>query len=764
MTLFRRYHLSILAACLLFLAPAGAGWAQDQPLVTQIDVVGAHKVEEATVRFKLKTRVGDPYSPELIREDIKSLYSLGYFEDIIVRAAIFEGGLKLIFELHEKPSIQVIYIVGNKKISTEKIKAKIDLVEGAIVPPGALAKNAEKIRLYYEDEGYYQARVEGEEERVSPEEVSVTFKVLEGAKFDVGEIVIEGNKHLKSKDIKSHMETSAVYLFFFGGTLKREELRRDLDRIRAYYLDNGYLDIVVDDPKILVDSKRKKLKIVIRLQEGPQYRIGSLSIKGNSLFTEADIRKLLKSKSGGIFSRETLQTDVVAVTDKYSERGYLFADVAPMTDIQTATTTVNISLEVTEGQQAFIHRILINGNVRTREKVIRRELFLVEGDVFNSALLNASKRNLMSMGYFEDVKMDTKRTEAADLVDVTVDLKEKPTGAFTIGAGFSSVDGVLGMATISQKNLFGMGKSASVGAQIGQYANRLNFVYSDPHFWDTNFLVEPQAWATDTNYQVYQDFNQSNQGGSLLVGHHLFERVGGSLTYALERIRIKDVTSDAPYIIQEQAAVNNGVSYTSAITGKLVRDTRDSATDPTSGLYILGGASYAGGILGADNNFTKYTLDISYYRPVWWKLVWHTHFSLGYGKPFGSTSVLPVQERFWLGGMDSIRGFRNFTVSPEDVNGNPMGGDKAGFVQNEIQFPINEKLRLKGLVFLNVGNVYGEQDTFDAFYKRRIKRSAGVGFLFNSPMGPIRVDWGFNLAPLPGERSNVVDFNIGTSF
>jgi outer membrane protein insertion porin family len=211
-------------------------------------------------------------------------------EDIVVRAAVFEGGLRLIFQLREKPSIQRIRIVGNRKLAEDKIKAKIDLVEGAIVPPGSLVKNAEKIRLFYEEEGYYQAQITGQEERLSPTETAVTFTIVEGDKFDVGEIRIVGNQALKEKDIKSKLQTSEVFLFFFGGTLKREELQRDLDRIRAYYLDNGFLDIVVDEPEIQIDAARRKLRVVIKVQEGIQYRIGELTIKAASLFSESELR------------------------------------------------------------------------------------------------------------------------------------------------------------------------------------------------------------------------------------------------------------------------------------------------------------------------------------------------------------------------------------------------------------------------------------------------------------------------------------------
>jgi outer membrane protein insertion porin family len=736
--------------------------AQDQPLVTQIDVVGARRVEEATVRFKLKSRVGDPYSPETVREDVKALYGLGYFEDIVVQADIFEGGLKLTFVLHEKPSIQSIRIVGNRKLATDKIKAKIDLVEGAIIPPGALAKNAEKIRLFYEEEGYYQAQVEGREDRISPQEVAVTFNIAEGDKFDVGEIRIVGNQFLKEKDIKGRLQTSELYLFFFGGTLKRDELRRDLDRIRAYYLDNGFLDIAVAEPEIRLDTRRKSLRIVIQVQEGVQYRIGDLTVKGNSLFSESEIRGLIKSRAGGIFSREALQADVVAITDRYAERGYLFADAAPVTDIQRDQGRVAVALEITEGRQAFINRIEITGNVRTRDKVIRRQLRLVEGDVFSSSQLQRSRRDLQNLGYFDEVKLDTRRAAAEDKVDLLVDVKEKPTGAFTIGGGFSSVDGPIALASITQTNLFGLGKRASLTGQVGQRANRYNAVYSDPNFLDSEYLVEVRGFQTEQRFRNNQGFNQSNLGGSLTVGHHLLEEIFGSVTYSYERVRIKDVLDSAPFLVQRQASESGGASKTSALTFALTRDTRDSFTEPTRGNRARAAFEYAGGFLDADNDFTKYSLEVGQYWPLWWKLVGHVRGSLAFGESFSDTPNLPVQERYFLGGVGSIRGFRNFTISPKDPAGGDglTGGNKAYFVNNEILFPLYEPLRMRGLVFFDLGNVFDERDHF----KLTVKKAAGLGIRFTSPIGAIRLEYGFNLSPKQGERAQVLHFTAGATF
>jgi outer membrane protein insertion porin family len=745
--------------------PALVG-AQDQPMVTQIDVVGAKKVEEATVRFKLKTRVGDPYSPEAVREDVKSLYMLGYFEDIVVQADIFEGGLKLIFLLHEKPSIQKIEIVGNKKLAVDKIKGKIDLVEGAIVPPGSLTKNAEKIRLFYEEEGYYQARVEGREERISPQEVRVTFDIVEGEKFDVGEIRIVGNKYLKEKDIKGKLQTSELFLWFFGGTLKREELRRDLDRIRAYYLDNGFLDIAVAEPEIQIDQKKGQLRIVITVEEGAQYRIGNLTVTGASLFPESEIRALLRSQPGGIFSRETLQADVVAVTDRYSERGYLFADVAPVTDLRRDERIVHVSMEITEGRQAFINRIEIVGNARTRDKVIRREIPLIEGDVFNSALLKRSRQNLEAVGFFEDVKMETRRGTAQDQVDVVVDLKEKPTGAFSIGGGFSSVDGLIALVSLSQNNLFGYGKRATVAVQYGQNASRFNLVYSDPHFLDSDYLVEARGFKTvQTNYQSSQGFNSDTLGTVLSVGRLLFGQVYGLLSYTLENVTLKDLTPTAPFIIQQQAAVNNGESTISALSLALTRDTRDSFSEPTRGNRTRLGATYAGGYLGFDSNFNRYSIESSQYWPIWWKLVGNLRGTFWYGDSFGDTPNLPAQERFFLGGANTIRGFKNFTISPKDpTTGGETGGNKAYFVNAEVIFPVYDPLRLRGVVFFDAGNNLNETSSLSDLFTQKPRMAAGIGIRFNSPMGAIRLDWGFNLDPQPGERKQVLTFTAGSQF
>jgi outer membrane protein insertion porin family len=324
------------------------------------------------------------------------------------------------------------------------------------------------------------------------------------------------------------------------------------------------------------------------------------------------------------------------------------------------------------------------------------------------------------------------------------------------------VDGAIALASISQSNLFGLGKRVALSGQIGQNANRLNAIYSDPHFWDTDFLVEPRIYALSTSGQeTTQGFNQSTEGVGLSVGHLLVERVFGLVGYTYERVHIKDVADNAPFLIKQQATESGGVSKTSAMAFNLSRDTRDSFAEPTKGLLARASAVYAGGALDAENNFVKYNLELSQYAPLWWKLVGHIRGSIMYGDSFGDTPALPAQERYFLGGINTIRGFRNFTISPEDpVTGGRSGGNKAFFINNEMLFPLYEALKMRGLVFFDLGNAFDERQDFEW----SVKRSVGVGIHFTSPIGAIRLEWGFNLAPQAGEKLQVLHFTAGSAF
>ncbi|MBM2836013.1 MAG: putative Surface antigen precursor, partial [candidate division NC10 bacterium] len=549
---------------LLLLAFAfGRAYGQEQAVVKQLDIKGSRKIDEATIRFRLKTKLGEPFSLEKTREDVKALYRLGFFDDVAVDAEVFEGGLKVTFILTEKPTIREIKIRGNKQITTDKIKEKIALTEGGVFNPQVVASNAERVRLFYEEEGYYQAKIVPQVEKVAEGDVSVVFQIDEGGKFEISSVRILGTKGLSERDIKDHLATRELFLFFFYGTLKREELQRDLDRIKAFYLDNGFLDIKVDEPEIRVLEAKRRLEISIRVEEGPQYRVGEVRLAGNTVFATDEILRPLQIAKRGIFSREVFQRDILTLTDRYSERGYLFADIAPIINTDRVNHIVDLGLEISEGKQVFVERIDISGNTKTRDKVIRRDIALIEGDLYNSRLLARSRQNLNNLGYFEDVKIDTRRGTAEDRVDIEVTVKEKATGSFAIGAGFSSIDGVLGAGSISQNNFLGLGTRVSFSGQLGSSANRFVLRYQDPHILDTETSLDLSLYNQTLLFQSLTGFDQDAKGGSLTLGRRLYKELFGSVSYKYEQVRIFNLIPNL--VIDPTGLIKEGTNTTASV-------------------------------------------------------------------------------------------------------------------------------------------------------------------------------------------------------
>jgi len=733
---------------LLFLAFAfGRAYGQEQAVVKQLDIKGSRKIDEATIRFRLKTKLGEPFSLEKTREDVKALYRLGFFDDVAVDAEVFEGGLKVTFILTEKPTIREIKIRGNKQITTDKIKEKIALTEGGVFSPQVVASNAERARLLYEEEGYYQAKIVPKVEKVAEGDVSVVFQIDEGGKFEISSVQILGTKGLSERDIKDHLATKELFLFFFYGTLKREELQRDLDRIKAFYLDNGFLDIKVDEPEIRVLEAKRRLEISIRVEEGPQYRVGEVRLAGNTVFATDEILRPLQIAKRGIFSREVFQRDILTLTDRYSERGYLFADIAPIINTDRVNHIVDLGLEISEGKQVFVERIDISGNTKTRDKVIRREIALIEGDLYNSRLLARSRQNLNNLGYFEDVKIDTRRGTAEDRVDIEVAVKEKATGSFAIGAGFSSIDGVLGAGSISQNNFLGLGTRVSFSGQLGSNANRFVLRYQDPYVLDTETSLDLSLYNQRLLFQSLTGFDQDSTGGVLTLGRRVYKELFGSVSYKWEQVKIFNLIPNL--IADPTGLIKEGTSTTASVGVGLAMDLRDNRRDPTRG--FSGTASYqlAASFLGGGNEFNRFNLELGYYYPLFWKFVGHIRGNLIVVEPFGNSQKIPTQERIFLGGTNTVRGFKTFTLSPVDALGNRVGGNKAIYFNNELLFPIYEPLGAKGLLFVDAGNVFAEDERFSL----SLRPTAGAGLRVATPFGLVRVEYGFNLDHGLGNRA-----------
>ncbi|MDH7500050.1 MAG: outer membrane protein assembly factor BamA, partial [candidate division NC10 bacterium] len=627
----------------------------------------------------------------------------------------------------------------------------IDLPLGSIANPILLSQNAEKVRLFYEGEGYYQATVTPKVEPVSENEAKVIFSIQEGPEFEIDEIAFRGNQAFSDRKLKKQMKTKELLLYFFYGTLKTSELKADADRLKAFYLNNGYLDVKIGEPQVEINRETHKIRITIDIQEGPQFRVGRISLSGNTVFGTEDLLKNLSSKPNEVFSYEVLQRDLFLITDRYGEKGYIFADVSPLTDLDREKLLVNIKLNVEEGRQIRLERLEISGNDRTRDNVIRREFRIAEGDIYDSRAVRVGKEGLNYLGFFEEVKVDTAPGSSEDRLVLKLGVKEKLTGTFSLGGGYGSMDGLMAMGQIAESNLFGRGVRLSLSAEIAQRRTRFNLNFFDPRVYDT------YNSAGFNLYNQERDFDQWREGrvgGDVTYGRPLYWLFEGYLTYRYERLNIFDLSKDAPQYVRDQ----RGRSSTSTLLFALVRDLRDSRIDPTKGSKSLASVQYAGGFLGGNNHFAKYEGDFSYYYPLFWKVVGVLHGNIGFAEGLGDQR-LPVSERYFLGGPTTVRGYEFRDIGPVDENGEPYGGNKKLVFNAEIIFPLIENF--KGVLFYDRGNAWEEGGHYSL---SDMRQGVGVGLRFFSPLGPIRLEYGWKINPRKDESQGEFHFMVGAFF
>ncbi|MEA3509431.1 MAG: outer membrane protein assembly factor BamA [candidate division NC10 bacterium] len=756
----RTSFILLLALLFVLRGPAGAE-EQQAPIIKQIDIRGNQKVESDAIRQRIETRVGDPFSPEKIREEVERLFKMGFFDDVMVEAEEFEGGLRLIYVVKEKPSIRLIQIEGAEELDEEDIRDRIDVAAGSVFEPQAIGRNVGKIRAFYEEEGFYTAQVVGRTERVSDRELDIIFEIQEGDEFFIRDITFVGNEGLSDGKLSGIMATNERFFipFFGAGVLKRSDLEQDGERIKALYLNEGYLEVKVAEPEIQVDKEANRLDIVIRIEEGARFRVGKVQVVGSKIFTPEELLATLKLPEEEFFNRDTLRKDLANVTAKYSELGYVFADVVPVTRVQADEEMVNVSLEITEGVKTFVERIEIRGNTKTRDKVIRRQMELSEGDVYNGTLLREARAALQGLGYFEGVEIKTARGSAADQLELTIDVKERPTGRLGFGGGFSTGGGAIGSIFLSEGNLFGTGRRISLNATLGTVTSALDFRYDDPFFLDSKFSM---GIGIFNRVSSFDEFDEQRRGAEIVFGRQFLRYNFASLGYLFETVDISDVQDTASEDIRDQ----EGETTTSSLNLLLTRAVLNNPVRPSKGYRVSLSSRFAGGFLGGDNDFYKFLLDSRYYVPLLEDLevVGMLRARGGFVDVFGGLDEVPLQERFFLGGPNAYRGSKFRELSPIDPStGERVGGDTFVLFTGEVSFPIlKELLKLNGAVFFDAANNWAEFEDVDF----DLEYAVGVGIGVVTPFGPIRIDLAYN--PEPDARTGNDDFlfhlNFGRAF
>lgn len=725
--------------------------SQELPIVNSVEVRGLKRVEEGAVKSKISQKIGEPLSNEKTADDIKNIFKMGYFDDVNLEVEILEGGIRLIYVVKEKPTVIKVEFQGNKEIKDDKLKEKIAITVGSIADTTLIQDNATKLQAFYEEEGYWLARVVPVINKISENEVNLTYQIEEGGKVKIRKIIIRGNKAISERKIKKAMKTGkwAIYSFITSsGYYKKDTVNSDIEAIKDLYFNNGYIKAVVADPEIQITDDKKGMIISIQVSEGDQYRISSVTITGNKAFSETEIRKKMKISPGAVFSKETLRKDVAAVTELYTQNGYALANAYPDLVPDDATKQVGIVYKIEESDIYRIGRIEISGNVKTRDKVIRREMRLDEGDKFNSALLKRSYERINNLNFFESVELIPKPRHEEKNLDIDIKVKERPTGILSVGGGYSSVDKFIAMADITQGNLFGRGQYIKLKVELGSRTTYYELSFRDPWFMDKPISFSADVYKTS---RKYIDYDNKSTGFGFGFGKNYGEYWGASIAYKFEVTEIFNVADTASNIIKDQI----GTKTTSSITPSITRDTRDNYLDTTSGSRNSIHVTFAG--LGGSNRFLKGVADSAWFFPIG-----STTISLrgrfGYATGlFGKE--LPLYERFYVGGIYTVRGLGFGEAGPRDDKGTVIGGTKELIFNAEYIFPIVSAIKLKGLVFADAGNSYDLNE-----HMGTLRYTTGFGFRWISPVGPIRIEWGYNIHRKPGEGASKVEFTFGSFF
>ena len=755
--------LRIVLLLLFFFANAVGG-----EIIEKVEIIGNEVVPKETILYYISQKPGKEFSRKAVAEDIKRLFKLGYFENLSVDAKKGKKGIVFRYFVKEKPIIVDFVFRGNDSISSKKLKEELGLVEETeegeekkVQKPldyKFLDELVQKIEEIYAKKGFTQAEVTYSIDRISPTRAVVTFIIDEGKKANVCKIEIRGNKKVSDGDIKDVLltkEKSILHLRFVS-PLSKEKLKEDVERIKHLYYTKGFLDVEVEEPKVEKISKDCYKVIYTIKEEGSPYKFSKVMFEGNKLFSDKELRKLArKLKKGRRFNQEIVEKVAQKIADKYSEIGILFTDVEPEIKIHHETHTADVVFHISEGEKAYVGKITITGNVATRDRTIRRELDLYETGVFNTVRLKRSIRRLFNTGYFESV--DVKPKIKGKKVDITVDVKERLTGMFSVGAGYSSVSKLVAMVGVSKGNLFGTGDSGSVSLQAGSRLFYFDIGYS--HRW---WLGKPQTLSLGVynRRMEYFSFTSKKIGFSSMVTRRIWEDWKVGVGYMIERDKISDVKETASDLIKDQ----EGTTTVAMTTFFVSKDLRDNRFLPHRGKFYRLTTQVASGMLGGDEDFYKLIGEYAHYfnlseLPVDFELpfIASVRARVGYAESFGSTSEVPIDYRFYVGGDTTVRGFQWGEAGPKDKNGDPEGANRELIFNFELGYDVTKFLRL--LTFLDVGGGW-----WDTYKIGDMRKGAGVGIRVLTPIGPIRLDIGWKLDRKTGESSSEWHFGLGSYF
>ncbi len=730
--------------------------AAGETRIAAIYVKGTFKIEPSAVLNVIKSAQGKNLSETNINADIRAIFKMGFFDDVKAEVQDTSAGKELTFVVKEKPAIAEIKYAGNKALKNKDLEGAVTVKAHQLVNMERVRADIDKIKGLYSDKGYRNVEITPEINRKSDKEVVLTFKIDEQQQLFVKKITFTGNQAFSNRRLSKLMETNEWGIFHFisdSGLLKTEKLNSDLNKISVFYLNNGYIHARVGTP--IITSDKKGISITIPISEGRRFKVGKVDIAGDlPNVPKTQLLSNLKILKGNHYDREAVIKDVDFLTEKLNNEGYAYADIVPDVLPHDQEQVVDVTYKLTKNDKVYFNRISISGNTKTRDKVIRRELEFSEGDLYTRDDLKESYTKLNRFQYFEEIDFQAEKGSEKSLMDVNIRVKEKPTGQISLGAGYSANNGAVLTGQISQQNLLGRGQTLGLTASLGSRSSSISLAFTEPWLFDEPLWSKYEIWHTYTEYDTY---DVSSSGFGLTLGYPMWKlgfptwkKVYGYLGYRLSMDDISNVYATASNYIKRQ----EGQTTTSSVTGTLTRDTTDDNMFPTRGSRNSASIEYAGGLLGGTTAFVKYTGVSSWFFPLPLDLVFGVKGRMGYIQELEG-KLIPVWNRFYVGGINSIRGLRE--VGPLDpATGDAIGGLTMTVFNSELVFPIVKSAGIKGVAFFDMGNAWSR-----GYHFEELRRTAGLGLRWYSPMGPLRLEWGYILDRKYNEPTSRIEFTVG---
>lgn len=733
--------------------------------VDDIQVVGSKKVEPEAIIERISIKKGDQASNYSVREAIKSIYELKYFEVVEARHLQQDGKDVLQFFVKEKPIINRINFKGNDEVSAEDLKEQIKTKEFSILDVTAIKSDVMDIQKFYEEKGYYLANVDYEIEKNELDGVDLNFVVREFDKVRVKNIIFLGNKEIVDDELKGFMQTREESLFSplsGSGNFKEFNFKTDVERLKYLYKTRGFLQVNIGNPSITVSEDKKWIFITIKVNEGPKFDVNNIFYNGELLFTENEMTEKTKLKAGETYSEETLRQDIQALTEMYQDKGYAFANVLRTLQIVPGENKVDIHYSFEKGEIAYFGKIIVKGNTKTRDKVVRRELRIHEGMMYSGSLLRKSKENVTRLGFFEpqSVIFNTVSPQGSNnILNVEISVKERQTGQISVGAGYSTATKGFFQASISQNNFRGLGQNLNLNVSLAENQKTYNLGFTEPYFLDSKWTAGGDIYRTQSG--LITSFSSEKYGADVRVGYPIFEYTRLFMTLRHEVTDIQNVRN--PTVDED---IENGTAAT--VQMSMRHDKRNNIFEPSDGHYGSASLEYAG--LYGDQKWMKASLEGRLYEPLYGDLVFRSRLR---AEQLMKTSdrALPRTEKFQMGGSRNMRGYNFEDIGPKErledkISGQErlfnIGGQFSLLTTLELEHPLIKDAGLKWVVFYDAGNVFEEAIGVDNDYT--LRQDYGFGFRWFSPIGVLRFEFGYPINPEEGEDGQQFHFDIGQLF